>query len=163
MYSLLGNINKYYAGNIKILIDLFDKMILPICTYNSEVWGASFFNKTSSSSELLSEKQRNNPIDKLQGTFLKHILGVHSRSSNWGVESETNRNSIIPLIIKRMIGFYSHLENSESPIVLESLQLSKQMNKDGKTSWFTSIVKISEALNTPLEHIVDSKKSCIRN
>ena len=42
MCTLLGNVNKFYAGNIKILIDLFDKMILPICTYNSEVWGAFF-------------------------------------------------------------------------------------------------------------------------
>ena len=39
MYTLLGNVNKFYAGNIKILIDLFDKMIVTICTYNCEVWG----------------------------------------------------------------------------------------------------------------------------
>ena len=30
MYTRLGNINKFHAGNIKILIDLFNKMILPI-------------------------------------------------------------------------------------------------------------------------------------
>ena len=34
MYTLLGNANKFYAENIKILIDLFDKMIFSICTYN---------------------------------------------------------------------------------------------------------------------------------
>ena len=44
IYTLLGNLNKFYTGNIKILIDLFDKMILPICTYNCEVWVASFFS-----------------------------------------------------------------------------------------------------------------------
>ena len=48
MYTLLGNVNKHYAGNIKILIDLFGKMILSICTYNCEVWGASFFSSKSS-------------------------------------------------------------------------------------------------------------------
>ena len=32
MYPLLGNVNKFYSGSIKILRDLFDKMILPICT-----------------------------------------------------------------------------------------------------------------------------------
>ena len=93
MYTLLGNVNKFYAGNIKILIDLFDKMILPI-TYNCEAQGASFFSPKSSRSNFLSEKQCKNPIDKLQGSFLKHILGVHSRASNWAVESETNRNSV---------------------------------------------------------------------
>ena len=78
MYTRLGNINKFHAGNIKILIDLFNKMILPICTYNCEVWGALFFSSKSSPSDFLSEKQCKNPIDKLQGSFLKYILGVHS-------------------------------------------------------------------------------------
>ena len=40
MYILLCNVNTFYAGNIKILKDLFDKMILPICTYN---WGMAGF------------------------------------------------------------------------------------------------------------------------
>ena len=53
MYTLLGNVNKFYAGNIKILIDLFNKMILP-CTCNCEVWGASFFSSKSSLSDFLS-------------------------------------------------------------------------------------------------------------
>ena len=96
MYTLLGNVNKFYPGNIKILIDLFDKLILPICTYNCEVWGASFFGSKFSPSDFLSEKQCKSPIDKVQGSFLKHILGVHSRASNWAVESETNRNCHTP-------------------------------------------------------------------
>ena len=120
MYTLLGNVNKFYAGNLKILVNLLDKMILPICTYNCEVWGASFFNSKLSPSDFLSEKQCKNPIDKLQGSFLRHILGVHSRASNWPVESETNRNSVIPHIVRRMIGFYNHLRNSESPIIIDS-------------------------------------------
>ena len=68
IYTLLGNLNKFYTGNIKILIDLFDKMILPICTYNCEVWVASFFSFIKSSpSDFLPEKQCKNPTDKLQG------------------------------------------------------------------------------------------------
>ena len=152
MYTLLGNVSKFYAGNIKILIDLFDKMILPICTYNCEVWGASFFSSKSSSSNFLSEKQCKNPIDKLQGSFLKHILGVHSRASNWAVESETNRNSVIPHIVRRMIGFYNHLRNSESPIIIDSLKLYVGLNEEG-----TSVKKIGEALSTPNDLLVNSK------
>ena len=56
MYTLLGNVNKFYARNIKILTDLFDKMILPICTYNCEVWRASFFSSKISPSDFLSGK-----------------------------------------------------------------------------------------------------------
>ena len=157
MYTLLGNINKFYAGNVRILIDLFDKMILPICLYNCEVWGATFFSSRYSPKDFLSEKQHNNPVDKLQGSFLKHILGVHSRTSNWAVESETNRNSAIPSILKKMVGFYDHLKSSESPIILESIQLSEQLNKDIKPSWFKGIVKIGEILGTPIDQLANSK------
>lgn len=34
MYTLVGNVNKLCAGNVNILIDLYDRMILRICTYN---------------------------------------------------------------------------------------------------------------------------------
>ena len=157
MYTLLGNVNKFYAVNIKLLTDSFDKMILPICTYNCEVSGVSFFSSKSSPSDFLSEKQCENPIDKLQGSFLKHILSVHSRAYNWVVESETNRNPVIPHIVRRMIGFYNHLKNSESPIIIDSLKLSVELNEEGKTSWFISVKKIGEALNTPIDLLVNSK------
>ena len=34
IYNLLGNVNKNFSGNLYILIEVFAKMILPICTYN---------------------------------------------------------------------------------------------------------------------------------
>ena len=58
--------------------------------------------------------------------ILKYILGVHSRASNWAVESETNRNSVIPHIVRRMIGFCNHLGNSESHIIIDILKLSME-------------------------------------
>ena len=45
MYNLLGNVKKRMSRNVCILTELFDRMILPRCTYNCEVWGASFFPK----------------------------------------------------------------------------------------------------------------------
>ena len=110
--------------------------------------GSFFLSSKSLPSDFLSEKQCKNPIDKLQGSFLKHILGVHSRASNWAVESETNRNSVIPHIVRRMIGFYNHLRNLESPIIIDSLKLYVKLNEEGKPSWVTSFKKIGEALST---------------
>ena len=103
MYTLLSNVNKFSSGNVTI--DLFDKMILSICTYNCEVWCASFFPHKFSARDFLGEEQLKNSIDKLQGSFLKRILGVHARTSNWAIKSENNRNSILIKIIKKMIGF----------------------------------------------------------
>ena len=84
---------------------------------------------------------------------------MNSQASNWAVENKTNRNSVIPHIVRRMIGFYNHLRNSESPIIIDSLKLSAELNEEGKTSWFTSVKKIGEALSTPIDLLVKSKVS----
>ena len=57
MYTLLSHTNKYSRGNIKLLMDLFDKIIVTICAYNSEVWGSAFFTKQSSRHSFLSKNQ----------------------------------------------------------------------------------------------------------
>ena len=157
MYSILGNVKTFYAENIKMLIDLFDKMILPMWTYNCEVWGASFFSSKSWPSDFLSEKQCKNRIDQLQGSFLKHTLGVHSRASNWAIESKTIKSFVIPHIVKRTIVFCNHLRNSESPFIINILKLSMELSEEGKTSWFTSVKKTGETLSTPVDLLENSK------
>ena len=72
MHNLLGNTKKNLLGSSRIIIDLFGKIILPIYTYNCEVWGASLFTMKFSPCDFLSEKQCKNPIDKLHLKFLKH-------------------------------------------------------------------------------------------
>ena len=137
-------------------------MILPICTYNCEVWGVSFFPYKFSARDFLAEKQLKNPIDKLQGSFVKCILAVHTRTSNWAVKSETNRNSILIKIIKRMIGFWSHIKESESLITQDTLKLANKIHNVGHTSWFTSIVKIVEIVGIKQDILGGSKNVLIK-
>ena len=75
----------------------------------------------------------------------------------------TNRNSVIPHIVRRMKGFYNHLRNSESPIIIDSLKLSKELNEEGKTLWLTSVKKKGEALNTPIDLLVNSKIKLLKS
>ena len=42
MYTLLGSTNKFASGSLKVLLKLFDRMILLICTYNC---GEAIFQK----------------------------------------------------------------------------------------------------------------------
>ena len=48
MYTLFSHTDKYSGENIKLHMDLLDKIIVSICTYNCEVWGSAFFTKQSS-------------------------------------------------------------------------------------------------------------------
>ena len=51
-----------------------------------------------------------------------------------------------------MIGFYNHLRNSESPIIIDSLKLYVELNEEG-----TSVKKIGETQSTPNYLLVNSK------
>ena len=77
---------------------------------------------------------------------------MHSRALNWAVESKTNRTSVIPHIVRRMIGFYNHLRNSESTVIIDSLKLYVELNEED-----TSVKKIGEALSIPNDLLVNSK------
>ena len=52
----------------------------------------------------------------MHGSFLKNILCVNSGTPNWAVQSETNRTSIVPLILKRMVRYWDHVTEFPSPI-----------------------------------------------
>ena len=56
MYTLLGSTNKSASENLRVLLRLFDRMILPICTCNCEVWGSTFFTRKFVPSNFLSKQ-----------------------------------------------------------------------------------------------------------
>ena len=144
MYTLLSHTNKYFGGNTKLLMDLFDKIILPICTCNSEVWGSAFFTKQYSRVRFLPENQQKNPVEKTQISFLKHLLGVSSRSTNWAVLSETNSKPILCKIILKIERYWERIKESPSPILKAVLITNKQLQKEGKPSWLTGIGIMTE-------------------
>ena len=45
MYTLLGCTNKFAPGNLRVLLKLFDRIILPICICNSELREITFSTK----------------------------------------------------------------------------------------------------------------------
>ena len=146
MYILLGSTNKFASGNWRVLLKLFARMTLPICTYNCEVWGSTFFTRKFVPSDLLSERQLKNLVDQVHWVFIKQILGVNSNASNWAVLSETNRSFQIPGIMTRMISFWKHLQDSSSPIIKETVKLSKTLHEENHYSWFTGLSKVAEVL-----------------
>ena len=78
LYNLSDNVNKNLSGNSFILTEVFYKMILPVCTCNCKYVVLILFPRNFSPADFLSEKQCKNPLDKLDSSFLKHILCVKS-------------------------------------------------------------------------------------
>ena len=156
MYTLLGSTNKYAPGNLRVLLKIFDRMILPICTV--EVWGSTFFTRKFVPSDFLSERQLKNAVDKLHCVFIKQILGVNSKVSKWAILSETNRSSLIPGIMTRMISFWKHVQDPPSPIIQETVKLSKALHEKNHNSCFTGLSKIAEVPGETNDFLASSVK-----
>ena len=72
MYTLLGRTNKFASENLGYLnLKLFDRVILPICTYNNEVRGITYFHKRFVPGDVLGARQLKNVVGKLHCTFIK--------------------------------------------------------------------------------------------
>ena len=127
MYVLLGSTNKYALGNLKVLLKLFHRMILPIGTCSCKVWGSTFSTIKFVPSDFLSKQQLKNTVDRLHCVFIKQILGVNSKVSNWAILSGTNRSSLISGIMTRMISFWKHLQDSPTPIIQETVKLFENL------------------------------------
>ena len=95
MYTLLCSTNKFASGNLRVLLKLFDRMILLICTNNCVVGRSTFFIITFVSNDFLGKRQLKNAVDKLHCLFIKEILSVNSKASNLAVLSETIRSFLI--------------------------------------------------------------------
>ena len=73
-----------------IQIDLFDKIVLPICRYDCEVWGYADIK----SLEIFYRK------------FLKRVLGLHKSTPNGMVYGEVGKFPVANLVHNRMISFW---------------------------------------------------------
>ena len=137
MYTLLTHTNKYSGGNIKLLMDTFDKIIVLICTYKQ--WsGVCLLYKTLFLPSFLSENQQKNLVEKIQILFLRHLLGINSHSTNWAVLSETSSKPILCKIILKTVRYWERIKESPSPILKVVLITNKQLQKEGKPSWHRS-------------------------
>ena len=119
---------------------IFDTMISPILTYNSEVWGVfikSDFKNWDTS-----------PIEKGHLQFCKRYLQVNNKASNIACRAELGRYPLILDINKRILKYISYLQSKEqSSLVIQSFLMSIDLHRNGKTSFYTNLKKILDYYN----------------
>ena len=81
MFSLITKSRRLDVP-IDITLDLFDKLVLPILMYGSEVWGHSNLK----------------PIEILLMNFMRRLLKLGESTSNCMLYGETGKTSIQPII-----------------------------------------------------------------
>ena len=121
---------------------IFDTMISPILTYNSEVWGA--FVKSDFKS------WDNSGIEKTHLHFCKRYLEVHNKSSNVACRSELGRFPLIIDINNKILNYLNYLqEKDENSIVKQSLKISVDLYHSGQNSFYSSLKKMTDYYDFP--------------
>jgi hypothetical protein len=151
MFSLLRSLYKYRSCSTEIMLKLFDSLTLPIALYNSEVWGPQCFNSNPRNTMLLMDKSGKLSVN-LQYKFLKIILGVGKKSSNWAVLSEVGRSPLCAKVMVNMAKYWFHLVNTPSPILREAFFGNVSLSLQGIKSWFTMVKRILVFLG--IDHIL---------
>ena len=144
MFCLLNNVNKTKQLPVKILLDLFDKMISPVSLYNSEIWGASLPKKKNYSEQHLVENLFHLQYlqEDLHMKFMKIALGVNSKATNFAVKSDLGRFPLHIKIYTTMLKYWIRLSDLiDNAIIVDARIINEDIHllKDHTFSWLSSI------------------------
>ena len=92
MFALHSATNKSKQTSPKIPLDFFDKMIVPIVSYNCEIWGAyPFKEKRFNGKSKDSIFELHFLEEDLHMKYMEITLGVNSKACDLAVRSESGR------------------------------------------------------------------------
>ena len=123
-----SNIRKLYneCGSLPVstLFNIFDKTVVPILCYGSEVSGY----------------QKHEILERVHIKFCKWILGVSKKASNMAVLSECGRYPLYIEYISRCVTFWLKIANrDEDWIVKRYLDMSIKLDQVGRHTWSTNV------------------------
>ena len=82
-------------------LSLFDKLVVPILTYGSEIWGIYEFKE----------------VEKINMKFCKYILGVKKQTPNCAIYGELGRYPLSIICLERSLKYWIEiLNNPHSPM-----------------------------------------------
>ena len=148
MHALFGihkytNINKLPS---QLASKIFDTMISPVLTYNSEVWGAylkSDFDHWDKS-----------PIEKVHLRFCKLYLNVNKKATNIACRAELGRFPLKIAIDQRILNYILHLKaQPENSIVNQAFKLSKQLHSKDRNGFYTNVTNLLKSQNMTIDSI----------
>ena len=149
MFALLSSINRTKNASPKLLLNLFDKMVVPIILYNSEIWGAYLFRNK----QMLCENNDflfdlKNILEDLHIKFMKVVLGVNSKTCNLAVRSELGRLPLHIKIFSSVLKYWARLDElSDNPIMMNALESNMELFASKKFSWISPVNKLLDVLD----------------
>lgn len=128
MYEIL-KFGRTYNLSVKLQLDLFDKMILPILLYGCEIWGFG----------------DNQLLEKIHLKFCKVLLNLKQSTPSFMVYGELGRHPIDIDIKVRTVMFWARLLNSKQEKfsrVLYNLLYCLNTNQNVRIKWIENVKNI---------------------
>ena len=144
MFGYLKEINIFQGAQPKTMLKLFNTLVIPILTYNSEIWGSfmkpkQLRNFDTFIKNLFDDKMAHEILQLKSG---KIILGVHKKAANVAVRGELGLLPINIELYLKMIKYYLHivdLINNGNVLMEATLEECFRLCEENKTCWLTSI------------------------
>ena len=113
--------------SVKIALELFDKLILPIITYGSEIWS----------------KTIHDCIESLQLKYLKRLLGVGRNTPSQAVRGDCGRHNVfVYCTIKYVKYWFKMLAQNESSLLHSCYKMLYEYCENGRNNWATGIKQV---------------------
>ena len=142
---------------------IFDHIVKPVLLYECEVWGTCYPSAAAVRKEgdFKLEKGYNNlDCEKLAVKYYKYILGVHKRTMNLAVYGDLGRTPLFIDKVCSVLKYFRRLEEiNNGSLLSQAFDTSKELHLNGKESWYTSALFISQQLNINANMSLDEVKS----
>ena len=145
MYKLKSAIDRTLIEP-SVILNLFDKTVKPVCLYGSEIWGSINIPQNCSPREFINKMYSKLPIEKTNLSFMKWLLGVHKRTSNFGVFGDFGRYPLVLDVIINSIKYYSRLKAKRKykSLINDCIVEAESVDSEGGSSWRTWIKRINK-------------------
>ena len=147
-------------------IKIFEKVTEPILLYNCEI-ALAYLPKTWDYTRFVLEIwDHGKQINMVVMNFLRQLLGVHNKTSNIGIMSETGKYPIMMKVYTLIYKYWLRVSNTENILLKEALRINIEDHEKGKTSWCKIIEYLRKltsqegAINTPIT--IDNFKAAMK-
>ena len=140
----------------KVLLNLFNHMILPIALYGSEVWGTSLITMQARNQNTLWKKFNKFKVEGIMMCMARFILGIHKKTSIVAIRGELGLFPIGLTITKFLLRYHVHISDQHKDSILYNALLC---NKKSKAEWTLRIDKVSRLF----EFAIPKSKSEVSN
>jgi hypothetical protein len=120
-------------------IKLFEKMIEPILLYNCEITGACIPRSLTYEKFTRNMWDIGKELNKVVLGFLRQLLGVHKKTTNIAILSETGKFPVVMKIYKYQMRYWNRITSSEKILLKAAKDANEATQKRGKNNWKTTI------------------------